>query len=277
MTVNLPSTNHLFTLTKEMNRIAEPLFNHSEINLFYYLRYYDNNELLSLTTYSDWNRAVIESGKITRREKLLQIMNKKNNRLNHLHNTFYYSLQEDNPQADELGKAYGIGSKFALIDKQDEFIECFCFASRTMKNLTQFYFSHWDCLTIFKHYFLDQAKPLIEKAEKTKISLAPYLTPTTGIDENHSLASHSDHLHQALQPRHYHILYHGKRIIITSREFNCLKYLAQGRTLKETGKLLGISPRTAEDYLNRLKNKLVIHTKSQLIDLYLSTDLSILS
>ncbi len=277
MSVNLPLKNHLFTLTEEMNRIAEPLFNHSEINLFYYLRYYDNNELLSLTTYSDWNQAVIEAGKFTRRKKLLEIMDKKDSRLNYLNNTFYYSLKRANPQADELAKTYGIGSKFALINKQNEFIECFCFASRTMKDLTQFYFSHWDCLTTFKHYFLDKAKSLIEEAEKTKISLAPYLTPITNINETDPPALHGDHLHQVLQPRHYHILHQGKRTIITAREFHCLKHLAQGRTLKETGKILEISPRTAEDYLNRLKNKLAIYTKSQLIDLYLSTDLSILS
>ena len=60
--------------------------------------------------------------------------------------------------------------------------------------------------------------------------------------------------------------YHVKNI--TSREKDCLKYLMAGKTIKETAKLLSLSPRTVEEYLNRLKQKAGCKYKRELIALF---------
>jgi DNA-binding CsgD family transcriptional regulator len=42
---------------------------------------------------------------------------------------------------------------------------------------------------------------------------------------------------------------------ISFRERDCLYHLFRGKTIKETAKLLKLSPRTVEEYLNRIKQK----------------------
>lgn len=51
---------------------------------------------------------------------------------------------------------------------------------------------------------------------------------------------------------------------ISEREMQCLFYTAGGRTAKEIAKLLDLSPRTVEHYIENLKSKFDCTTKVQL-------------
>ena len=65
------------------------------------------------------------------------------------------------------------------------------------------------------------------------------------------------------------VLYKGSYPIkISKREIECLYYIAQGRSMKETAQFLCLSPRTVEDYLNKLKEKTGAHNKSGLINFF---------
>ena len=52
---------------------------------------------------------------------------------------------------------------------------------------------------------------------------------------------------------------------LTKREAECVYYLAKGYTIKEIGKALNISPRTVEDNLRRIKDKLAVRSRAGLI------------
>jgi DNA-binding CsgD family transcriptional regulator len=62
--------------------------------------------------------------------------------------------------------------------------------------------------------------------------------------------------------------------LLSSREHECLKLLAHGKTVKSIANCLGLSPRTVEDYLVRIKNKIGFNNKSQLADFYWSNYLN---
>ncbi len=53
---------------------------------------------------------------------------------------------------------------------------------------------------------------------------------------------------------------------ISKREYQCLFFAAQGKTAKETAKILKISPRTIEIHLQNIKNKLHCKNKARLIE-----------
>ncbi len=53
---------------------------------------------------------------------------------------------------------------------------------------------------------------------------------------------------------------------LSNRERECLFFLLRGRTAKSIAKILSISPRTVEVYLDRLKDKLGCLTKNELIE-----------
>lgn len=60
-------------------------------------------------------------------------------------------------------------------------------------------------------------------------------------------------------------------ISLTHRETECLAQLAKGKSAKEIGRVLKISPRTVETYLNKVKEKTGKERKSNLIDWYYET------
>ncbi len=53
---------------------------------------------------------------------------------------------------------------------------------------------------------------------------------------------------------------------LTQRQFDCIYYLVKGKTMKETAKILGLSPKTIEHYLDAVKAKLNCYTRSELIE-----------
>ena len=55
------------------------------------------------------------------------------------------------------------------------------------------------------------------------------------------------------------------RTTLTSREGEVLRQLADGKTNKEIGASLGISPRTVETHRARLMRKLDLHSMNQLV------------
>lgn len=57
---------------------------------------------------------------------------------------------------------------------------------------------------------------------------------------------------------------------LSERQIDCLYYLVRGKSIKEIGKILGLSPRTVEHYLEAVKFKLKCETKSNLIEKALS-------
>lgn len=53
--------------------------------------------------------------------------------------------------------------------------------------------------------------------------------------------------------------------ILTSREREVLRHLAEGRSNKEVGIILGISTRTVETHRARMMRKLRLHSMNQLV------------
>jgi DNA-binding CsgD family transcriptional regulator len=83
--------------------------------------------------------------------------------------------------------------------------------------------------------------------------------------------------------RYYRTLYHDKKAStyqflkhfadsenignlakLSFREVDCMVYLAHGKTIKEIGRYLDLSPRTVEGYLDNIKDKLELNTKGDI-------------
>ncbi len=56
-----------------------------------------------------------------------------------------------------------------------------------------------------------------------------------------------------------------KKLNLTNKETDCLYYLIQGKSAKQIGKELALSPRTIEFYLNNAKNKAGCKSNSEII------------
>ncbi len=67
-----------------------------------------------------------------------------------------------------------------------------------------------------------------------------------------------------IQPS-YQIQQYPETLQLTSRESECLFLLIRGKTAKEIGIFLQISPRTVESYIEKIKIKLDVSSRSQII------------
>lgn len=63
----------------------------------------------------------------------------------------------------------------------------------------------------------------------------------------------------------YQVQSYPEKLHFTSRESECLFLLIRGKTAKEIGKFLQISPRTIETYIEKIKLKLNVSSRSQII------------
>lgn len=63
------------------------------------------------------------------------------------------------------------------------------------------------------------------------------------------------------------VLLAGKKVRFTQREVDIILCLVQGRSLKKTAHLLGISPRTAEGYFRNIMVKVDCHSRDHFIDI----------
>ena len=60
-------------------------------------------------------------------------------------------------------------------------------------------------------------------------------------------------------------LFHNNSKQFTPRQIECLVNLIKGQTIKEIAKTVGLAPRTVEHYLNNIKAKLDVYSRSALI------------
>lgn len=55
---------------------------------------------------------------------------------------------------------------------------------------------------------------------------------------------------------------------LSTREYECLSFLARGKRVKEIALLLNLSPRTVESYVNIIKRKMNCFSTGKAIDIY---------
>lgn len=61
-------------------------------------------------------------------------------------------------------------------------------------------------------------------------------------------------------------------VYLTKRQAQCIKHLIEGKSVKEIGSILNLSPRTVDDYLKKLRAKLGCYRREQLIALIKNSD-----
>ncbi len=230
-----------------------------------------------MTTYPDVYPQAFKDNTITTNKKLNTII-EKNKSISGIKNAALYMAKWDNQASQSLKENYNLGDIVVMTFKKKQYFECFCFgefkATNHSKNVANFCFNHLDAIIKFRHYFISKENKLIDVANNNKITLSNASNSPNKMD---NLTEFNQKQFQTtIQPKYYTLYHNNEDIHVSNREFECLKYLAHGRTKKETAKFLDISPRTVENYEQRLQRKLKVNSSSKLIDVYLASDLSVL-
>ncbi len=172
------------------------------------------------------------------------------------------------PPIRSLHHEYDIWHGFNITYRKKEYCELFCFAfSKNSDDKSQFFLQNSPLLTKFCDYFRVKAIDLIDDCNKSKLALYAdkfdlYYMEEMNRDINQFLKKINNENSLYLTNKK------GDLVHLTPRELDCISIFMKNRTMKEIGKILDLSPRTVENHIGNIKQKLEVNYKSQLIDIF---------
>lgn len=168
-------------------------------------------------------------------------------------------------------ESMNIDHGITLIENNMNSCEFWHFAStRENSKIISYYLNNLDSLKLFTLYFKDKAQNLIIKAEKNKIIIMPtdkILVPRERtVPDIKSITRFKEHLlsSSADFDSTCHVDDNYLKQLLSQRELETLFYVLQGKTAKEVARILNLSFRTVEGYIDNIKIKYNCRTKSEL-------------
>lgn len=236
----------------EILEIAKDFFNLTGITYFNFVRAYDDGTRLYLTNSRAWAEFIFE---------------------NHAKYHFAFEESTDNltsqyliwdlipaAKADELIKIaredFDIDHGMTLINRYDDYTEfCYFATGKNNAGVNQFYSANVNLFYYFILYLKDKANRIIHQADDNRFSFNQQ-TKEINFHQSEKLKFNSI--------KKYFLSGKFKNIYLTQREAECICFLYTGASPKEIAKLLQISHRTIEGYIENAKIKLRVNSKNEL-------------
>jgi len=250
------------TTANDIKEICQPLFKHSNITLFKFMRVFSDGSYIILGSNADFVKKLSGVTWSSEDLKLIKSQSEPGKRY-FLSNTCEQIPACILPITEEFRTEYGLLIKETYISYQDNFR--FSTASKSF-NIYDYFFNNVDFIEKFIFYFKDKAAPIIKKATKAQKLYFPEpeaYTLETMVNKNSAKVLRDD-----LKVSKYIFTLSEKLISLSPQEMNSVRLLAKGHTIKEAAQFLGISPRTVDYYLRGAREKLKATTNRQLLSIY---------
>jgi len=153
---------------------------------------------------------------------------------------------------------YKICNGFSLARFYENYYEAWSFSTDSENtDIINTYVNKIDELKCFSVYFNNIFASVVKEAEKTP-----------GQFKNYNFA-HQNYWEGAnTSALNLPFVVNEQPVYLTFRELGCLQLVSEGLSMKEIAKKLNLSSRTVEFYLNNVKQKLSVTTKSKAISIY---------
>lgn len=236
---------------------------------FGYIKNFKDGSYIYLCSSQSWlehhcdnvNREVAEFADI-KRTKLLNGMS-------------YYSWPQ-NKEREVFRDFYefNIWNGIELCYKCDDYIENFYFAgTRTQEIENTFYLENIEILKFFTFYFRSICSNILEQAHSNK------LIPEKSFPSFFDLCQFSQNTKSSISfnslfpIKKFYLDGHLSNVYLSIRELECLSLLGKGYSVKQIALHVGISSKTVNSYIDRIRIKTGINSTSQLVFLYHSSSL----
>lgn len=245
----LHNNHYSLHIIHEVQAICEPLFQKNQISTFVYARFFDSASTYICSSHPHLHAHHLNHGYIA-----TPIIPE-----NLLNNKFHYLLLPN--QNDGFSQVifdyknyFDINFGINFYERYESYFDLFSFFTRDdSPSKINHMINHIDIFEKFKLYFKEKAAKLIAKSAQNEIILPQHMRPNlSGLKKDPRLKRHC-------------FTTQGQKNYLTDRELEVIKYLAQGCTAKDAGKLSGLSPRTIENYLANIRTRLGIHKKHEII------------
>lgn len=249
------------SVAERIQEICEPFLKSVGLETFRYAVYLPDNKYLHLNT--DINSAkeyllkINQNGFIFQKE-LRKTSNKK-------HFFVWPNYKRSDLLKDKVFRLYhrlNIWNGFSIYRRHNDYVEGWGFAtSIDNTKIINFYVNNLDLFSKFIGYFSKVARDIMEPLPgrlacfKKEHDISPQLDSTQVKMQRFINQTNFDR---------YHLVPGGKGVFLSKREQECVNYLVQGKTSKEIGKLINLSPRTVETYFESIKVKAEVRNKIEM-------------
>ena len=172
---------------------------------------------------------------------------------------------------------HGLGLEFLFTRKLPDSMEYWIFSGdKESSNIRDFFIRNKDTLLKFVRFFNASNADIIKYGGEDEERIGFYkgghnfvkeLQQRTSAHERLAINAFLEELNK--KSKYLHKV-KPEFTYLTSRERECLSYLAKGDTAKEVARNLELSPHTVEVHLKTIKHKTGLHSRSQLVKFFLT-------
>jgi DNA-binding CsgD family transcriptional regulator len=171
----------------------------------------------------------------------------------------------------EISSHHNIFNAFNIYTIDKGHLSGYFFSARNQDAIisSSLYLNNIQLLEHFINYFNERAQDLIDVTDKTKIA-------KFDIDHHFNFYNKESTIEnqkiqkflQETQLKSFHLKTKHGEVSLSKRQTECLHYLSLGKSNKEIGRTLSLSPKTIEFYISNLKQKSGYHSRAELIREY---------
>lgn len=259
-TRNLQNKSAYSFINETTDRVHDtclPFFQAFNLTQFAYMRIYDNGKIFRLVSHKEWSKTFLEK----------EFYNDPNFLRKEMFNLQLGSYQcrtlVGAPQGIHWNTLYNsqIWNVLIYYKKKKNFLECCCLGTTPENNqVINLYMNNFKDLYNFFLYFKEKNIDLINDSDQQKL-----LISTINPQDKPDAMLEKDRFSQILQSHKHTLQVGNQNALLTQRQFEVLSQLSLGKTAKEIGRNLQLSPRTIEHYINELKVKLPTNRKDELV------------
>ncbi len=257
MSIILNKNHIILTSTNEMHTICEPIKKFFGATYFSYVELYPPNIRIQLCMSSvDWVEFYYKN--------FPKYFKKTEEDEDDESGLFTWDMVPSRKLVNaDMRNYFNIANGVILVREKGDHCESFFFAGTSDNYRAQHLFvNNQDLLERFASYFKEKAAHLIKEAKKQPIIMPP---PYPSLHLPNKMDSSSYSKDVFIEDTRVTSADQTTGINLSAREKECLHLYVRGKTAKEIGKALHLSNRTIENYLQNIKLKLGLSSKSQLI------------
>ncbi len=260
--------DYIAKYSNQIRKATQPLRDHFGVGYFTYHQIDEMGKYVVLVDRPDWAERYV-SEKIFLNDPYLRHPQVYNSGLCLVENN---GNEEYKKKIVKEGKAIlnaDIG--VMLIQKQEDRVEFFGFAGNKTSALNDIYLNHPGLLKSFTAYFKNNIAHLLTKMSEEATSLLTLKGEDflCNFPVNSGISAHSHFAYLKDLGLKVEVERAKK---LSRRERECLKFLIEEKSAKETAAILGLSPRTIEFYFENIKDKLSCWSKQEVLELARNLD-----
>lgn len=263
MTIHLDLKQSItLTSSNDITQICKPLFELLDINYFDFRRVYSDGRRIRLSTNPECTEYYFKSNyfKRSRNNQYFKLYQSDCLLWDHF---LAQEILDDNRLVMLEMRNFNIDHAFTTIKHHADYVDVFSFGTDTYNyNANNTYLINMRAIDKFTNYFIVKANKIITKAEKDS-----FFTPLReSFFEQKSSKIYDREAYNIIKIEKMLFKLNHQNIMLSRRETDCLVNLIKGYTAKESAKLLNLSPRTVETYLEKIKVKINCESRQKIIE-----------